>query len=243
MSTIYWWSEVVNDIIRYSNAGLERLGQTYMFANAVRNALSGSYNQYTVFDQVTNEVLLISNNRDAFVFSERFKTFQGNRELHYLDVDGIRREPERAVGLSSKMYMFLDGGIWVSRIESAPSSFFGQTKYPKLTLISNEQPAVEKQWNAYKLFGPSKPPLSTILTSGSDEGSRQMQISHIEPGWWIERKQDWEVAIRRDEKSSGAILSGKLMESRILNTTFVFDVDGFQKLNFIEVRSNKSVVQ
>jgi len=243
MSTIYWWSEVVNDIIRYSNAGLERLGQTYMFANAIRNALSGSYNQYTVFDQVTNEVVLISNNRDAFVFSERFKTFQGNRELHYLDVDGIRREPERAVGLSNKMYMFLDGGIWVSRIYSAPNSFFGQTKYPKLTLISNEQPAVEKQWNAYKLFGPSKPPLSTILTSGSYEGSAPSQISHIEPGWWIERKQDWEVAIRKDEKSLGGILSGKLMESRILNTTFVFDVDGFQKLNFIEVRSNKSVVQ
>jgi hypothetical protein len=227
-----------------------------MFANAVRNALTGSYYQYTVYDQVTDEIVLLSHNRDAFVFSERFKTFQGNRELNYLDADGIKHVPERAISLSTKTYFFLEGGIWVSRIYDTPNSFFGQTKYPKLTLISNEQPSVQKQWTSYKLFGPSKPPMETILTSGISafsgtsvnvggpgEGSAPFQLSHIEPGWWIERKQDWEVAIRKDEKSRGGILSGKLMESRILNTTFVFDVDGFQKLNFIEVRSNKSVVQ
>jgi hypothetical protein len=38
-------------------------------------------------------------------------------------------------------------------------------------------------------------------------------------------------------------MGGKLMESRILYSNFAFTAEGFEKINFIEIRSNVSIVQ
>jgi hypothetical protein len=51
------------------------------------------------------------------------------------------------------------------------------------------------------------------------------------------------VAIRRAENTEGGLLAGKLMESRIIYSKFAFSAAAFQKLNFIEVKSNVSIVQ
>jgi hypothetical protein len=67
--------------------------------------------------------------------------------------------------------------------------------------------------------------------------------SYIKPEWYILRKGDWEAAIRRADNSSGGVLSGKLMESRILYSIFAFDPTTFTKLNFVDIKSNASIVQ
>jgi hypothetical protein len=231
-TTVYWWSEVVNDFIRYTNAGLERLGKTYMFANYVRNNYSGNESIFTMYDQVTDEALLIPYKKPAVAFNEKYKSFQGERD--YSNLSG--ETPERGVSLALKHYLFLNGEVWVTNINNPLNSFFGDDKAAELTIITNESPAVVKGWNTIKVYGP------VPATTQCETETTVNRITSIPRSWYIQRKNDYEAAIRRDERSGG-ILSGKPMESRILYSTFVFDINGFDKLNFIEVKSNKSVVQ
>jgi hypothetical protein len=231
-SVVYWWSEVVFDMIRYTNAGMERLGKTYMFANYLRNNFASNPALFTMYDQVNDEALLIPTNKMSVAFNEKYKTFQGQRE--YTNNKG--ETPERGASIANKHYMFLNGTVWVTKIENPKNSFFADNKTAELTIITNESPAVVKQWNNIKVFGPR--PSDTQLKSEDDSN----QASYVLPSWYIQRKSDYEAAIRRDV-NSGNVMSGKVMESRILYSTFVFSITGFDKLNFVEIRSNKSVVQ
>lgn len=233
LAAVYWWSDVINDFIRYSNAGLERLGLTYMFGNKLRNEVAGK-KVATVYDYITDEVILMPSGSASFVFSERYKTFQGMRE--YEDASGDT--PERGISISQRMYHFIKGMPWVTTVNTPKSSFFGTVKNPELVLVTNESPAVVKQWNQVKVYGPK--PANVILTSGDAEGFYRQ--SYIKPGWWIQRKGEYDAAIRRDI-TSGDVMTGKIMESRILYSTFVFNPQAFEKLNFIEIKSNMSVVQ
>jgi len=234
LSTVYWWSDVVNDFIRYTNAGLERLGLTYSFNNKLRQKAAGK-RVITGYDQVMDEAILIPDKDDSFVFSERFKSFQGYRE--YFNSSG--QTPERVVGMSVKTYFFLNGFVYVSKVDSERNIFFDRVAQPKLTLVTNEFPSVVKQWNSIKVYGPK--PEQTNLEVGSSEG--YFLASIIKPSWWIKRKGEYDAAVRRAVSGDGDGLSGKVMESRILYSTFVFDATTFDKLNFIEVKSNTAIVQ
>jgi len=233
LAAVYWWSDVVNDFIRYSNAGLERLGLTYMFGNKLRAEVAGK-KVATVYDYVTDEVILMPRGGASFVFSERYKTFQGMREY----IDANSNTPERGISISQKMYHFVNGSPWVTTVQTPKNNFFGLVRNPELTIITNEAPSAVKQWNQIKVFGPK--PFSVDIISGDAEGF--VRKSYIDPSWWIQRKGEYNAAIRRDT-SGGNVMTGKVMESRILYSTFVFDASSFEKLNFIEVKSNMSVVQ
>jgi hypothetical protein len=241
LSTVYWWSDVVNDMIRYSNAGVERLGLTYSFSNFLRKEYNDNPFIISWYDQVTDEISFLGADVRTSVFSERYKTFQGTRD--YTATGGIY--PDRAIGIATKMFYILEGRVWVSDIDTitTPKNFiFGEYKNPSLTIVTNESPVSVKRWNQIKLFG-DKPTTTTLSTTGFQTLNAESLVSYIEPGWWIQRKGDWEAAIRRASNTDGGVLSGKLMESRILYSNFAFTADGFQKINFIEVRSNVSIVQ
>jgi hypothetical protein len=125
-------------------------------------------------------------------------------------------------------------------IITVPNNFiFGQFKNPEIELVTNESPATVKRWNQIKVFG-SKPKLTRFSCQIDDGG---LLTSSINPGYYINRKGDWEAAIRRADNTAGGLMAGKLMESRILYSKFAFDAVGFEKLNFIEVKSNVSIVQ
>jgi hypothetical protein len=241
LSTVYWWSDIVNDFVRYTNAGLEKLGTTYSFGNLLRRNLYKSTSVVSTYDQVTDEVSVWDRTHPYYTLSERFKTFQGEREY---TLNGI--SPERAIGLATKQFQFVNGSVWVTDINSlsaVDNFWFGEYKNPSVNIVSNESAAVVKQWNQVKVFGPK--PISTILQSGEiDNAETLIQLeSYILPKWYIERKGDWEAAIRRAADSSGNVLAGKLMESRILYSIFAFDATRFRKLNFIEIKSNAAIVQ
>jgi hypothetical protein len=241
LSTVYWWSDVVNDMVRYSNAGLERLGLTYSFSNFLRKEYNDNPLLITWYDQATDEVLLSGDNVNTSVFSERYKTFQGTRE--YVTQQGTYID--RAMGVATKVYYIVDGQVWVTDLESnsvIKNFVFGEYKDPNLTLVTNESPTAVKRWNQIKVLG--NRPSSTILsTSGFAVPAADTLTSFVEPGWWIERKGDWEAAIRRASNTAGGVMGGKLMESRILYSNFAFNAQGFEKINFIEIRSNVSIVQ
>ena len=242
LSTVYWWSDVVNDMIRYSNAGLERLGLTYSFSNYLRKEYNGNEMITSWYDQTTDEILFSGKGKSAATFNERFKTFQGIRD--YVSIDGI--SPERSIGIATKIYNILQGAIWVTDVNSITSLnnyIFGEYKNPNLIVVTNESPATVKRWNQIKVFGPK--PIQTQLYSaslafGNTPGEL---VSYIDSNWWIERKDDWEAAIRRAENTPGGVMAGKLMESRILYSNFAFDAQTFSKLNFLEIKSNASIVQ
>jgi hypothetical protein len=241
LATVYWWSDIVNDMVRYTNAGLERLGLTYSFGNLLRTNLYKSDSVVTTYDQVTDEVSVWSRFKPYYTFSERFKAFQGERE--YL-LSGVA--PERAIGLATKQFQFMNGRIFVTDINSTTAKdnlWFGEYKKPSITIVSNESPAAVKQWNQIKVYGPK--PISTELKTGVIDGATlPLELtSYIKPEWYILRKGDWEAAIRRADNSSGGVLSGKLMESRILYSIFAFDPTTFTKLNFVDIKSNASIVQ
>ena len=241
LATVYWWSDIVNDMVRYTNAGLERLGLTYSFSNLLRTNLYKSDSVVTTYDQVTDEVSVWSRFKPYYTFSERFKTFQGERE--YL-LSGVA--PERAIGLATKQFQFMNGRIFVTDINSTTAKdnlWFGEYKKPSITIVSNEIPAAVKQWNQIKVYGPK--PISTELKTGVIDGATLPSelTSYIKPEWYILRKGDWEAAIRRADNSAGGVLSGKLMESRILYSIFAFDPTTFTKLNFVDIKSNASIVQ
>lgn len=233
LAAVYWWSDVVNDFIRYSNAGLERLGLTYLFGNKLRTEVAGK-KVATVYDYVTDEVILMPSGGDSFVFSERYKTFQGTRE--YKDNGGST--PERGISISQRMYHFVNGNVFVTTTSTPKNTFFGYVKNPELIIVTNESPSAVKQWNQIKVYGPK--PNSVTMTTGDAEGF--YRESYISSNWWIQRKGEYDAAIRRDIRSGNG-MTGKVMESRILYSTFVFDASRFDKLNFIEVKSNMSVVQ
>lgn len=240
LGTVYYWSQGIRDLIRYSNAGLEQLGETYQFMNYLRDQLLSSTRFMITYDQVTDEVILVGNDNNAYVFSERFKTFQGARQ--YYDTNDIR--PERGATLSTRTFFFLEGHIWQMgpNLGTQDNSFFGQVRDPELTIVTNEFPTVVKQWNSIKVIGES--PITTDLTSEVIPGLPNERLtSYIDAGWWINRKGDWDAAIRRDVINAGGIMDGKIMESRILISTFAWDANSFGKLNYIEVKSNKSIVQ
>jgi hypothetical protein len=240
LGTAYWWSDVVNDLIRYSNAGLERLGNTYSFGNYLRKTYNDNPLLITWYDQVTDEINLIGGGTSASVFSERFKTFQGERDSSLLGIT-----PERGIGVATKQYLFVNGEIYVTDVDDAavPNNFiFGAFKNPYVTIVTNESPVNVKRWNQIKVFG-SRPTLTTLSSSGFDLINADTLLSSIEPGWWIKRKGDWEAAIRRANNTQGGVYAGKLMESRIIYSNFAFSAEGFEKLNFIEVKSNVSIVQ
>jgi len=241
LSTVYWWSDVVNDMVRYSNAGLERLGLTYSFSNFLRKEYNGNEMITSWYDQVTDEILFSGKERNAVAFNERFKTFQGARE--YISTNAIT--PERSMGIATKIYFILQGQIWVTDVNSitAQNNFvFGRYKNPNLTVVTNESPASVKRWNQIKVFG-SKPLFTTLSTTGFQNLTNESLTSVIDAGYWIERKGDWEAAIRRAANTPGGVMSGKLMESRILYSNFAFDAQTFSKLNFLEIKSNSSIVQ
>jgi hypothetical protein len=235
LSTVYWWSDVVNDFIRYTNAGLEKLGLTYSFGNKLREKAINK-KVVTAYDQIMDEAILVPQNEESFVFSERFKTFQGYRSYS----NRFGQTPERIVGMASKTYFFLNGFAFVSKTTSPFNYFFGRTVEPELTIVTNEMPSTIKQWNAIKVFGPK--PSSVKLRVGEAEGF--YLETEIKPTWWIKRKGDYDVSIRRAIAQNGDDgLAGKVMESRILYSTFVFDANNFDKLNFIEIKSNGAIVQ
>jgi len=244
LGTVYWWSDVVNDLIRYTNAGLERLGMTFSFANYLRRTYNDNPLLITWYDQVTDEINLLGKGRQTAVFSERYKTFQGERD--YRTVDG--RYPERGIGIATKQFLFLEGKIWVTDVEltgtNAPASnfIFGSFKNPIIDIVTNESPAVVKRWNQIKVFG-SRPNLVELEAPIDNESYGSALLSSIVDSQWINRKGDWEVAIRRASNTEGGLLAGKLMESRIIYSKFAFSAASFQKLNFIEVKSNVSIVQ
>lgn len=238
LGTVYYWSEGIRDWIRYTNAGLEQLGETYQFMNYLRDQLDSSTSVMMTYDQVTDEAIIVGDDSNAYVFSERFKTFQGGRA--YYDATNIR--PERGATLSTRTFFFLEGHIWQmgpSVAATTENSFFGTLRNPELTIVSNEMPTVAKQWNSIKVLG--NRPLTCQMNSGNSE--LPSVESHIDQDWWINRKGDWDAAIRRDENSVGGVMNGKIMESRILISTFAWDATDFDKLNYIEVKSNKSIVQ
>jgi hypothetical protein len=238
LGTVYYWSEGITDWIRYTNAGLEQLGETYQFMNYLRNQLDSSTSVMMTYDQVTDEAIIVGNSANAMVFSERFKTFQGARQ--YYDTNNIR--PERGATLSTRTFFFLEGHIWQmgpSVAATTENSFFGTLRDPSLTLVTNEMPTVAKQWNSIKVLG--NRPLTCQMNSGNSE--LPSVESYIDQDWWINRKGDWDAAIRRDQNSVGGVMNGKIMESRILISTFAWDATDFDKLNYIEVKSNKSIVQ
>lgn len=240
LGTVYYWSQGIRDWIRYTNAGLEQLGETYQFMNYMRNRLDTSTSVMVTYDQVTDEAIIIGNDANAMVFSERFKTFQGEREYKQ---EGTDICPERGATLSTRTFFFLQGHVWQMGpgIEPAASenSFFGTIRNPELQIVDNEAPTIVKQWNSVKVMGPK--PSVLDMTSGSQE-SPVIQ-SYIASGWWINRKGDWDAAIRKDENSVGGVLNGKPMESRILILSFAWDATTFVKLNFIDVKHNTAIVQ
>lgn len=244
LGTVYWWSDVVNDLIRYTNAGLERLGMTFSFANYLRRTYNDNPLLITWYDQVTDEILLLGKLRETAVFSERYKTFQGERSYR----NSLGKYPERGIGLATKQFLFLEGKIWVTDVDlvglNAPDDnfIFGEYKDPVLNIVTNESPANVKRWNQIKVFG-SRPNSVELQAPDETEGVSGILESYIDVGNWIKRKGDWEVAIRRAANTPGGILAGKLMESRIIYSKFAFGAQGFQKLNFIEVKSNVSIVQ
>ena len=126
-----------------------------------------------------------------------------------------------------------------SQIEVPPNFLFGAFKDPKVSLVTNETPAVVKRWNQVKVFG--NRPTEVNLSAPIDNGGELR--SAILPEYFIQRKGDWEAAIRRASNTEGGLLAGKLMESRIIYSNFAFSAEGFDKLNFIEVKSNVSIVQ
>ena len=243
LGTVYWWSDVVSDMIRYSNAGLERLGLTYSFSNFLRNKYT-NLNPLIIswYDQTTDEISFSGVRAPTSVFSERFKTFQGTRD--YTAPGSIYID--RAIGLATKMYHIIGAQIWVTDIQrtNVPKNYlFGQYRDPSLTIVTNESPVSVKRWNQIKIFG-DKPTTTKLSTSGFPPTANDSLTSYIDFNWWIQRKGDWEAAIRRADNTTGFdVLSGKLMESRILYSNFVFAANGFEKINFIEVRSNASIVQ
>lgn len=240
LGTVYWWSDVVNDLIRYTNAGLERLGNTFSFANYLRRTYNENPLLITWYDQVTDEINLLGAGVRAAVFSERYKTFQGERDYF---LNGIT--PERAIGLPTKQFWFVNGRVWMADVNQSgvdDNFIFGAYRNPNLTIITNESPAAVKRWNQVKVFG--NRPSSTILsTTGFDTITDETLTSFIAPGYYIQRKGDWEAAIRRASNTDGGLLAGKLMESRIIYSNFAFSAEGFDKLNFIEIKSNVSIVQ
>ena len=246
LGTVYWWSDVVNDLIRYSNAGLERLGMTFSFGNFLRKKYNDNPLLITWYDQVTDEICLLGKGENTSVFSERFKTFQGQREYFYKDLPDIFY-PERATGLPTKQYWFLNGSIYVTDVDqnpvTVPHNFtFESFKDPSIQLVTNEAPATVKRWNQIKVFG-NRPKNTILSTEGLDPVPDNALVSTIEEAWWVKRKEDYEAAIRRAINSNGSVMSGKLMESRIIYSNFVFGAEAFDKLNFIEVKSNVSIVQ
>lgn len=232
---VYWWSDIVHDFIRYSRAGLERLGLTYSFNNTLRTRIT-TKDVATGYDFVMDEAILVPRMGDSFVFSERYKTFQGFR--NYYDNSG--RSPEAIIGMPDKTFFFINGDVYISDKSAKKNEFFGNVFDPYLTIVTNEYPSVIKQWNGIKVFGPK--PLYTTLEVGSAEGF--YLETAIKPNWWIQRKGEYDAAIRRViTQSDPSAMSGKIMESRILYSTFVFDANNFDKLNFIEIKSNIAVVQ
>jgi hypothetical protein len=244
LGSVYWWSDVVNDLIRYTNAGLERLGMTFSFANYLRKTYNDNALLFTWYDQVTDEILLCGKLRETSVFSERYKTFQGERSYKNF----LGKCPERGIGLATKQFLFLEGKIWVTDVDllglnAPPNNFiFGEFKDPLLNIVTNESPANVKRWNQIKVFG-SRPGSVELQAPDETEGLSGVLESTLNTGNWIKRKGDWEAAIRRAANTPGGLLAGKLMESRILYSKFAFGADGFQKLNFIEIKSNVSIVQ
>jgi hypothetical protein len=250
LGTVYWWSDVVNDLIRYTNAGLERLGLTFSFSNYLRKKYNDNPYITTWYDQVTDEINLIGRDTFAATFSERYKTFQGERD--FFEYGTVNTTPERAISLATKTYYFIQGRIFVSDVDDAtiPNNFiFGSYKDPELNLVTNENPAIVKRWSQIKIFG-NRPKLTRLSTPA--EGyipdpntgiDASILVTSILPDYYINRKGDWEAAIRRAQNTNGGLMAGKLMESRIIYSKFAWNAEGFQKLNFIEVKSNISIVQ
>jgi hypothetical protein len=243
LGTVYWWSDVVNDLIRYSNAGLERLGNTFSFSNYLRKKYNDNPLLITWYDQVTDEINLLGRFQNTAVFSERYKTFQGERQYWKAGPTGPLY-PQRAIGLPTKQYWFINGEIYVAdveanRVETPPNFIFDAFKNPSVQVVTNEAPSAVKRWNQVKVFGHR--PVEVNLRAPIDNGGEL--VSSILPEYFINRKGDWEAAIRRAENTTGGLLAGKLMESRIIYSNFAFSAEGFEKLNFIEVKSNVSIVQ
>lgn len=241
LGTVYYWSEGIRDWIRYTNAGLEQLGETYQFMNFLRNQLSNSDSVFVTYDQVTDEAILVGNNSSGYVFSERFKTFQPARD--YAQGEPSIR-PERGATLSTRTFFFLKGRVWQmgSGLSAQPNRFFDEVKNPELTIITNVEPTVVKRWNQIVIFGPS--PIDTELSSEAPEGTDDDVLSsYILPGWWIPRKWSYEAAIKTSVDDDGEVMNGRIMESRLLISTFVWSTSNFLKLNYIEVKATRSPVQ
>jgi hypothetical protein len=134
------------------------------------------------------------------------------------------------------------GRVFVSDVDAIgvqDNFLLDSLKNPSLNIVTNESPAIVKQWNQVKVFGPR--PDSVTLMAAQEDGTFLGSV--IPSKYFIQRKGDWDAAIRRAGQTEAEMLSGKVMESRIIYSKFAFSAADFPKLNFIEVKSNSSIVQ
>jgi len=228
--TIYYYSNVINDLIRYSGNEQKRIGFEFGFSNTLREEVGFETDVFINFNQITEEVILVPFQKRAYIFSdprEKEKSFQGFRE--YIANDDTT--PEWGASLSVDVFYFLNGQIWRTN-SNLGNTFFGEVKNPRITVLENELQAQSKAWAGVEVFGPVP-----LKTRGYNSDGQECELIS---GNYIPRLASFDAAFQMDKNSNGGQMAGNPLQSRLLLVDFEWDAATFTKLDYIKINSNLS---
>jgi len=237
-STVYAWSNMVNDVVRYAQNGLELLGRNFGFGNILRTELSDSNVVFIVYDQILDEVIVQGDDSNAFIFSERKKLWQGRRE-YSANIESVLTFPKIGISFSQNQVYVLDAKFWQTQPDSLSNVFFGEQKAMRLDLVLNNLPNKIKNWYKVQIMGPGPAPTNTLLSMNVEGENNLPDTKYIEDK--IELCQ-YAVFTGNDTTTGGGV-RGKKMESRIGYLNIQWPEVQIDKLEIIEISFNLPEVQ
>jgi len=224
LGTVYGWSHIANDVVRYAQNGFTALGKTYGIYNELR-ALAGNPAVIINFSQRLEEVIVIGRGVNAYIFSERSQLWQGRR--NYKDGSDT---PEMASSLSLREYYVLLGTAYQTDPNSLANNFFGTVRNPGLSLISNVEVMKIKRPCKVVVIG-SKPLILGVTTDSGQ--SINIADTKFQSG---SKSTDWFYTVQ-SANGPGADMDGLPMEGRINTFVFEWDAATFARLHQVGIVS------
>jgi hypothetical protein len=155
---VYALSPKWQDVIRYANDGLTRLGEVHNFYTVVRQI--GDYNKVCIgYDPFYEEVILSGSGTNGLAHNDRYDLYQGR--ITMVDV-------ERMWTLDQlNLISFQNGSLFIHSYENTGNLWFLDPQDSGLTLISNPEVNRIKRWNSVCVDGPLPESTTTTTDTGT----------------------------------------------------------------------------
>lgn len=135
--------------------------------------------------------------------------------------------PEYYAQMGNEIVMFKDGHVWLADTNPVYNNFFGQQYQTQLTPVFNEQPTLNKVWNALWLKGTQED--GNCVWRADSVNNEYGQLSRLNKNNWRKKENNFFIDMKRDTTDvtvTDPIINGRRMRSEALKVEMQNDYTG-----------------